>query len=239
MRLARLAIRSLLSRSGAAQTPASPSGAGDTPGDVFAHVYREGLWGRTLRRKFYSGPGSHDSDLVRPYMAAVTNFLRGLPAAPTVVDLGCGDFNIGRRIRPACSRYIACDVVADLIEHNRRQFASLDVDFRCVDIVKDPLPAGDVVFIRQVLQHLSNEQIASVVAKLPQFRFLVLTEHLPAGCEFVPNADHRNGSGIRLDASSGVVLTAPPFELRTRAQQIILDIPKYGGRITTIVYELA
>ncbi|GFE87068.1 class I SAM-dependent methyltransferase [Steroidobacter agaridevorans] len=239
MRLARLAIRSLLSRSRATLEPGLPSAGGGTPEDVFTQVYREGLWGRTLRRRFYSGPGSHDAGLIQPYVGAVSGFLSSLPARPAVVDLGCGDFNVGRRIRSACGSYIACDVVADLIAYNRRQFASLDVDFRCVDIVKDPLPAGDVVFIRQVLQHLSNEQIASVVAKLPQFRYLVLTEHLPAGHDFVPNADHRHGSGIRLDANSGVVLTAPPFELRTRAQQIILDIPKYGGRITTIVYELA
>jgi hypothetical protein len=48
------------------------------------------------------------------------------------------------------------------------------------------LPDGDIVFLRQVLQHLNNSQISRVVQKLYRYKFLVLTEHVPANPAFTP-----------------------------------------------------
>jgi len=236
MRSAHQLLKSLLP----SRATANPAGAGlpQTTREVFASVYRKNLWGRSLFRKFYSGPGSHDADLVEPYIKAVRTFLATLPAPADVVDLGCGDFNVGRRLRDACHRYVACDVVPELVAHNGRRFAALDVDFKCVDITNDPLPEGDIVFLRQVLQHLDNAQILQVLSKLNHYRFLVLTEHLPDAEEFTPNADQHNGSGIRLNVKSGVVLTAPPFNLQPRSEQTICCVKKYGGTIRTTVYGL-
>jgi hypothetical protein len=115
--------------------------------------------------------------------------------------------------------------------------ADQNVDFRCVNVVDEALPDADVGLVRQVLQHLSNEQIARIVPKLARYRFLVITEHLPARTPFVANVDHRTGSGIRLNASSGVVLTEPPFGLRIRSNRRLCVIEKYGGVIATDVYE--
>src|SRR5437762_8509556 len=99
------------------------------PGDVFGHVYRRNRWGRQHGERFFSGPGSHDPEIVDPYVTAVGAFLDGFSTPPDVVDLGCGDFNVGRRIRDRCGAYIACDVVDALIRHNTRRFASLNVEF--------------------------------------------------------------------------------------------------------------
>lgn len=95
----------------------------------------------------------------------MSSFLNAL-GKPDVVDLGCGDFKVGSQLRPWCGRYTACDVVPDLIAFNRTAFTQLDVDFRVLDMVEDPLPAGDVVFVRQVLQHLSNAAISKAIAKI-------------------------------------------------------------------------
>jgi hypothetical protein len=72
---------------------------------------------------------------------------------------------VGSQIRKFCGRYIACDVVPGLIDFIKRQFEDLDVEFKLLDLVKDEFPAGDVALIRQVLQHLSNDQIARFVAR--------------------------------------------------------------------------
>ena len=36
-----------------------------------------------------------------------------------VVDLGCGDFTVGSKIRPLCGAYVACDVAAPVIAWNQ------------------------------------------------------------------------------------------------------------------------
>jgi hypothetical protein len=101
------------------------------------------------------------------------------------------------------------------------------------------LPPGDVVFIRQVLQHLSNNDIALVISKLTQYRVLVVTEHLPPNNDFVPNVDISNGAHIRLQGtfSSGVVLTAPPFNLVPKHERVLCEVDGYGGVIRTTAYE--
>ena len=76
------------------------------------------------------------------------------------------------------------------------------------------------MFIRQVLQHLSNAQISRIVPKLSIYRLLVLTEYLPSSGDFVPNLDRPTGVGTRLgtETDSGIVLTEPPFNLPTKSR---------------------
>jgi hypothetical protein len=211
--------------------------AGRPPAEVFEAVYRERVWGGSGDADFYSGEGSHDPEIVGPYVAAVSEFLRSLPAKPRAVDLGCGDFNVGSRLRPLCSEYVACDIVPSLIERNRRVFADRDVEFRALDMAAEPLPAGDVVFLRQVLQHMSNEQIARVLPKLAQYRWAVITEHVPGHPGFTPNLEKPPGPGIRVAHGSGIVLAAPPFSFRARSERELCRIEKVGT-IRTVVYEL-
>jgi SAM-dependent methyltransferase len=208
---------------------------------VFTRIYEEGIWGtsRDSSTPFYSGSGSHDAKLTDAYVDAVAAFLQSLPAPPDVVDLGCGDFGVGSRIRPFCGRYVACDIVKSLIEFNARRFADLNVEFRAVNLVQDPLPEGYVVFIRQVLQHLSNAEIANAIPQIVErYRYLILTEHLPATADFVPNIDKRAGADIRLERGSGLVLTEPPFSLKPKETMVLCDVPEFNGRVQTILYRL-
>jgi SAM-dependent methyltransferase len=209
------------------------------PAEVFSRVYRDKHWGRRWGRKFFSGPGSHDPKVIGPYIQSVQNFLGEFPRPPDVVDLGCGDFYVGSQLRYRCGQYVACDVVPELIRHNAAAFANMKVEFACLNIIDDPLPAGEIAFLRQVLQHLSNAQIDRVLTKLGQYRFLVITEHLPATAKFIPNLDHSFGSGIRVTRNSGVVLTAPPFNLRVGTERELCRVQHGGGFITTVAYGLS
>lgn len=68
-----------------------------------------------------------------------------------------------------------------------------------LDCVECKIPKVDIVLARQVLQHLSNIQIAKFIRNLEKScRYLIITEHLPQG-QFVPNHDKATGPGIRLD----------------------------------------
>jgi len=211
--------------------------------DVFTAIYKQGKWGADPQGgEFYSGSGSHDCELVLPYVEAVSAFLQSLPSPPSVVDLGCGDFNVGRKLRPYCGKYTACDVVPDLISRNRARFGNADVDFRCLDITKDHLPEGDVAVLRQVLQHLSNSQILKVLPKLYHYKTLVFTEHLSTDPDFCPNVDKPAGAMVRVYSRSGVDLTRPPFNLKVKSANVICSstraVDQYPGIIKTFLYQL-
>src|SRR5262245_1006367 len=90
--------------------------------EVFETVYRERIWGGETPDGLCSGEGSSDPRIVTPYVTAVAEFLKSLPERPRAVDLGCGDFNVGSLLREHCSEYVACDIVASLIERNRVRF---------------------------------------------------------------------------------------------------------------------
>lgn len=206
---------------------------------VFARIYERGVWGRLEDpgRPFYSGTGSNRDNETAAYVRAVGDFLCSFPVKPSVVDLGCGDFAVGSQIREFCGHYVACDVVPSLIDFNKRRFENLDVDFRSLDLVKDELPAGHIALVRQVLQHLSNDQIGRFVARASIYKFLVVTEHLPSRASFKHNVDKLTGPGTRMGDESGIVLTSPPFNLHPKSEKEICRVNSIDtGVLVTTVY---
>jgi SAM-dependent methyltransferase len=202
---------------------------------VFSQIYDRHLWGGTSG--FHSGSGSHDPKIVAPYLAAVRGWMAG-QGRLDAVDLGCGDFHVGGQLRDLFGRYVACDVVPALIAHHQAGPFAATVDFRCLDLARDPLPPGDVVFVRQVLQHLTNAMIAALAPKLDAYRWLVLTEHVPADPAHPRNLDKPMGPDTRLRLGSGVDLCAAPFNLQVRDARVLCEVPQYGGLIRTTLYQL-
>jgi hypothetical protein len=212
--------------------------------EVFTRVYARHLWGGTAAERFHSGAGSRDAAVVRPYLDAMRTTLSALEAElgrkPDMVDIGCGDFHVGAQVRPFCARYTACDVVPALIDHHRDQGLHPDVTFRVLDIALEPAPRADVICVRQVFQHLGNEDIAAALPNITgSARWLVISEHVPDG-DFIPNRPKPPGPVTRLDAGSGVDLAAAPFGLRARNAQVICDVAECesGGRVVTTLYTL-
>lgn len=168
-------------------------------------------------------------------MSAVRAFLASRPSPPVVVDVGCGDFVASSRLVDVSRSFVACDVVPELIERNRRRFAREHLTFTVLDAIADPLPAGDVVIVKQVLQHLSNADVGAIVRKLAQYPTWIVCEHLPAGT-FVPNVDEPTDGDTRLPRRSGVVLTEPPFNVTPRETRVLCEPASGGGIIRTIAY---
>lgn len=199
-------------------------------------VYEKNLWGGN-KTDFYSGEGSHRPEIVKPYIAAVKAFLTSFEPPLTVCDLGCGDFNVGKELVPHTKKYIAVDIVPSLIAHNKETFKTVNLEFHCLDIAVADLPTADCAILRQVLQHLSNFEIQSIVNKLAAFKYVILTEHLPEG-DFVPNKNIISGQGNRLKVQSGVNLLAPPFNFKvqeeTQLSAVILEDGK-GVIVTTLL----
>ncbi|WP_069133512.1 class I SAM-dependent methyltransferase [Rhodohalobacter halophilus] len=204
--------------------------------DAMAQIYEKNLWGEG-QSGFYSGIGSHHPELVVPYVDAVSSFLSSFDPPLVICDLGCGDFNIGKELVKYSKKYMAVDIVEELIDHNRETFKEENLEFYCLDIATDELPKGDCVILRQVLQHLSNQEIKKVAEKLSAFEYVILTEHLPEG-DFIPNLDIISGQGIRLKKQSGLDLLARPFNLKVKGEGRLLSQPakESKGVIVTTLY---
>jgi hypothetical protein len=78
------------------------------------------------------------------------------------------------------------------------------VSFKRLDIVTDQLPKGDLVIIKDVLQHLSFQDIKSVISKLKGYKYVIIGNGIYEG-KFV-NKDIENGRFRPLD------ITKPPLE---------------------------
>jgi len=199
-------------------------------------VYEMKLWGNS-ESSFYSGSGSHEQTIVKPYIEAVSSFLRSFKESIIVCDLGCGDFNVGKQLVQHANKYVAVDIVENLIVYNKKTFKEENLEFYCLDIAKDAIPTGDCAIVRQVLQHLSNAEVQSVVHKLAGFKYIILTEHLPQG-NFMPNKDIISGQGIRLKKQSGINLLAAPFHMKVKLERelIAYDLKDNKGVLVTTLY---
>jgi len=213
------------------------------PGRVFSEIYRDQRWGKssTDGEPFFSGSGSRTGSVIEPYISSVREFMGRFPSPPSVVDLGCGDFHVGKRLRDLCSSYVACDVVPELIEYNRTKFQDLDVDFRVLDMTRESPPKADIVFFRQVFQHLSNELINDALIRIQsRFQYIIVTEHIPSDPSAQMNLDKPIGANIRLDVQSGVDISKEPFGLQHLKQERLCQVQGTGsgGLIVTTCYEI-
>jgi SAM-dependent methyltransferase len=196
-----------------------------TTEEVFTDIYVNNKWGGS-NGNFYSGAGSRDDQIVRPYIETTRKWLQNTAGKNLrFVDLGCGDFNIGQNFIDLCSHYTGVDIVAPLIAHNTATFGSERIEFQHLNLVIDDLPDGDVCFLRQVLQHLSNQEITAILPKLNKYRWVIITEHQPSKDYFKhANLDKPHGGDIRTLNGSGVFLEVPPFSIPKNRLQLLLEV---------------
>lgn len=211
-------------------------------GNIFDNIYEEAIWGRDEMGNGTSGSGSHAKTVIDPYVASVFRKIEVIKPR-VIVDLGCGDFNVGKNFVEFCERYIACDVSESILNRNRNKFHLKNVNFLKLDISSDNLPKGDLAIVREVLQHLSNNQINRFVNFLNSFhpyKFMILTEAIPSNRDFLINLDKPTGASSRIPLGGGIVLHDPPFNLRFIKKEVICEvqsgIDKRDGTLKTTLY---
>lgn len=192
---------------------------------VFTDIYANNVWGG-VKGEFCSGDGSRDEQIISAYIQMVAEKTKAHNLQSSeFVDLGCGDFRVGELLLPLCKKYLGVDVVRTLIDSLTSEYGNEKVAFEVLNIVEDALPAGDVCFIRQVLQHLSNKEIKAILQKLNKYKLVFITEHYP--CDnpaIVVNIDKVHGGCVRVSNNSGVYLTEPPFSLPEEKLELVLEL---------------
>ena len=86
---------------------------------------------------------------------------------------------------------------------------------------------------------MSNAEVQRAVEKLIDFKYIILTEHLPND-DFEPNKDIISGQGIRLKKQSGIDLLIPPFSLKVVDVKALnsIELPNEKGVISTKLYQV-
>lgn len=206
--------------------------AAKTITETFDEIYAKNVWGGAAG-EFYSGEGSTEKYSAR-YGETVGRFIAE-NHIKSVVDLGCGDFRVAAKFVFGNFSYTGVDVVRSLIERNRQRYANEKVEFRCLNIVEDELPDGELCLIRQVLQHLSNAEIGKILENCRKYKYLIVTEHYPhPNRKAAPNLDIPHGPEMRLHFDSAVYLDKPPFNLKNVS--LLLDAEaEEGTRIKTFL----
>lgn len=207
-------------------------------GEIFGEVYRDNLWGDGTPG-YYSGPGSHDPSLVVPYVEAIKLFLQEEKMLESANDIGCGDFNIGHQISPMFDVYRGFDIVQNVIDQNRKLYPHLE--FHVLDATSNKPPKAQVIFIREVLQHLSNIDVQRVLKHVQgQCDVLIVSNaRSKNNLKYVANKDMPTGPiARRAEMNSGLNLEAEPFNLAyVRKVEICeLDIPNSENCITTTAF---
>lgn len=197
--------------------------------ETFEYIYSHNKWGK--KGEFYSEIGSHDETYTEPYIHMVSWFIKQYGIA-SIVSLGCGDLWVDKQlVDNKHLQYEGIDIVDEMIVQNNKKYGATNIHFQCLDIVEDNLPVGELCLIRQVLQHLNNQEIKAVLTNVRKYKYVIITEHVTIREKAKKfNVDKVHGQHIRVYDDSGVYLNESPYNLETKE---MLRIP-YGDNKTEI-----
>ncbi len=139
--------------------------------NVFGNIYKSHVWRGNSR----SGPGS-DTRNCSQYTDYLQKFVdANRDVIKTVIDVGCGDWAISRNISWGNVEYLGVDVVPELIDDLNRIYKKQNIDFACIDLTCEELPAADLIIVKDVLQHLKNESVLTFLRQLKKYKLALLT----------------------------------------------------------------
>jgi SAM-dependent methyltransferase len=170
--------------------------------EAFRRHYEEesSAWGRQ------SGGGSSPYYTIE-YRAFLDKFTR-MNAVSSIVDIGCGDWQFSRFLNLDGIDYRGFDVVPSVVRKNAELYGSKTVRFAVMPDDIDAVPGGDLLLMKDVLQHLPNKDIFAFREKVfAKFRYCLLTNSF-AKLNTRQNTEIAHGAFRCLD------LASPPYSFR-------------------------
>lgn len=160
--------------------------------EVFTDIYARKVWG--------DGSGGGSGEQAQPYCDFISEYVIHPTFVFTVLDIGCGDLRVAKRVNWGVANYIGMDAYGAYIDP--MTIPNRMMVWNGVDVLNAPLPAADLVLCKEVLQHLSNEQIQTLLDR---------TAHYPRRLF----ANSTFGDNVNEDITTGdfrpVDLTLAPF----------------------------
>lgn len=168
------------------------------PFDIFERIYQSGGWNGVG-----SGPGSLPQ-ANQQYIALLQHLIQGTPGIRSILDIGCGDWQIMRHVDLRGKRYLGVDVAPSVIEANRQSFAREGIEFRVLNACREEFPAADLILLKDVLPHLPIAQVQTLLSRIAgRCRWALLVN------------DHTEQNGaqdIRLGEWRPINVLRPPYD---------------------------
>lgn len=140
---------------------------------AFSTIYQEGAWGRNEQGEAISGGGSTLAE-GRPFIDYLQHFLDHSPDVHSIIDIGCGDWVLAREIQWGQREYLGADVVESVVLKNQLAFGTNTIHFAHLDGVVDEIPAADLLLCKDVLMHLPNSCIFTLLSKFKHCKYCIL-----------------------------------------------------------------
>jgi len=123
--------------------------------EVFTEIYRKNHW---KSAESISGTGSEISQ-TQTLIDELDRLLLQWKIA-SMLDIPCGDFKWMQKVDLSEIDYLGADIVEDLIAENNSSYAGkTNIRFQVLNLISDPLPKKDLLFVRDCLVHLSYNDI--------------------------------------------------------------------------------
>jgi SAM-dependent methyltransferase len=169
------------------------------PFAVFDRIYRNGGWcGKG------SGPGSMPA-ASKAYISLVNRLINQTPGIQSILDIGCGDWQIMRHVDLSRNRYLGVDVAASVIATNVRDFGKEHIRFQELNPFTDDIPHVDLIIMKDVAQHLPIACVQKILERIAaRCRYALITN------DFV---EHNVARDIPIGGWRPINVLAPPYNL--------------------------
>ena len=96
----------------------------------------------------------------------------------SMLDIPCGDYTWMNIVEKKCS-YLGGDIVRELVEINQKKYSNENTRFIQLDVTTDRLPKVDLIFCKDCLQHLSNENVKKALSNFKKSgsKYLLVTSY--------------------------------------------------------------
>jgi hypothetical protein len=141
---------------------------------LFTAIYRTNFW---LSKESISGPGS-ELRFTRRLSYELSALLKRFGIS-SLADAPCGDCNWMQHVDLGPCTYLGCDIVEELIERNKIALGS-SKEFKHCNLIEQVIDRVDLIMCRDMLAHLTNEQIFKVLKnfKASGAKYLLVTTNI-------------------------------------------------------------
>lgn len=187
-----------------------------SPKEFFKEIYENQIWNFKNPDIPLSGHGSSigATKEIQGYLRELISSLK----LGSLLDLGCGDLTWIPKAISSSFDYVGVDVYDRIIQSHHVNHPYWQ--FKIIDAIKESLPSADLILIKDVIIHLTNNQIKKLLSNVADsdFKYLLISMTIEKRIKDIIDPPW---------FYSEVNLRDAPFHFSHFSEQIILDTKQY------------
>lgn len=194
--------------------------------NIFDTIYKNAEWGKGDINGGSSGHGS-SPEINEMYISYLNEFIKKYNIH-SIVDIGCGDWQIMNHIDLTNVDYKGFDVVDEVINENNKLHKSSSINFYKTNLndIYD-YPSANLLICKDVLQHLDYENINHILSKLDKYDHVIIINDFS---DNTINHDISNGGYRELD------LRTEPFNMSF--DNLLLQWPSHESARKVLLHKI-